>query len=141
MYLVTGITACPFADAGVNRLRETRAEICRTQTGGQRQLAAACEWNSPACLKLLREAAGREPPGKPVFDDRLDARRRAGCKRKAIQYQPLNVQPDGAGFGFRIPGFRFPVHIQPFVSASVSGFSSLAYSVRAARSRWAMRTG
>src|SRR5207249_4593655 len=32
-------------------------------------------------------------------------------------------------------------HSQPPISASVSGFSNLAYSVWAARSRWAMRTG
>ena len=45
--------------------------------------------------------------------------------------QFLDVQMDG----------RLAIHAQPSISDSVSGFSSLAYSLRAARRRCVMRTG
>src|SRR5947209_4285369 len=50
--------------------------------------------------------------------------------REAVQYQLLDMQFDIVGS-----------HAQPPISASVSDFSSLAYSLRDARSRCTMRTG
>lgn len=53
--------------------------------------------------------------------------------REAVQDKFLDVQLDGT----RIE----TAHAHPPISAAVNGRSSLAYSTRAARSRWVMPTG
>src|SRR4051812_35165217 len=51
---------------------------------------------------------------------------------EAVQHEVLDVDLDASG-----PTIG---HVHPRVSASLRGFSSLAYSLRAAVSRWAMVT-
>src|SRR5207245_2064890 len=53
--------------------------------------------------------------------------------RKTMQHQLLNMHFDVIRL--------LSTHTQPPISASVSDFSNLAYSLRAARNRWDMRTG